>query len=156
MKEIQLTQKQVALIDDADFELVSQYKWHAAWDSRLKGFYASTTVPHPLRTCRKYLLKMHRLIMGLEYGDKRQVDHIHGDTLDNRRDQLRIVTNRQNNQNRRIHRNGRMSGCYFDKHNQKWKAQTTVNGRHKHIGRFASEQLAHEAYLKFTTEKGLT
>jgi hypothetical protein len=45
--EIELTQGQVALIDDEDFELVSKYKWYARWDSHTESFYAVTNTRKP-------------------------------------------------------------------------------------------------------------
>lgn len=64
---------------------------------------------------------MHRQILGLDSDDPRQVDHINGNTLDNRDENLRIVTRAQNMMNRRVNRNS-VTGV---------KGVVVVNGRYK-------------------------
>lgn len=86
MKEILLTQNQVALVDDADFEWLSQWKWYAIWSPGIKGFYAVRRGRLP--DGRRSLIRMHRQILGLDMADKRQGDHVNHDTLDNRRENL--------------------------------------------------------------------
>jgi hypothetical protein len=84
MKLIPLTRGKVAKIDDDDFDRVSQYKWHANFNSSTR-IYAC----HSLKK-----LRMHRLIM--DAPQDLFVDHINGDTLDNRKANLRLVTHLQN------------------------------------------------------------
>jgi hypothetical protein len=145
MKEIPLTQGQVALVDDEDFELVSAHKWYALWDPHTKSFYAVTHLRKP--TGKQTGLYMHRLIMDAKKGE--QVDHIHHQTLDNRRSELRLCTPSQNGCNtgmRSTNTSGftgvsRQTGC------SKWKAQIRVNGKVKYIGYFDTPELAYEARL---------
>lgn len=88
--EIPLTQGKVAVIDDADWPLVSGHKWRAAW-SRRRGantWYAWTSV-------RGSTVGMHRVIMAAPKG--MLVDHRDGDGLNNRRSNLRLATFNQNN-----------------------------------------------------------
>jgi hypothetical protein len=92
MIEIALTQGQIALIDDEDLVLVSQYKWHAEWNSGTKSFYARTTIRKP--DGKRATLSMHRLIMNAQEGER--VDHIHHLTLDNRKSELRRCNPSQN------------------------------------------------------------
>jgi len=75
------------------------------------------------------------------------LDHIDGDTLNNQIQNLRVVTQRENQQNRETHRRGRLVGCYFDKHAQKWKSGIKINNKIIHLGYFDTEQLAHDQYL---------
>ena len=42
-KEISLTQDQVALIDDEDYEWINQWKWHANYDKKVKNYYVKRT-----------------------------------------------------------------------------------------------------------------
>jgi hypothetical protein len=78
---------------------------------------------------------------------KQQIDHINGSRSDNRIENLRDVSNRDNQSNRHTHRNGRLVGASWNKQNKKWKANIVIN-RHKHfLGYFPTEQAAHEAYL---------
>lgn len=136
-----LTQGQTALYDAADAHLIEQHKWQAWWNSKTKSFYARRMYWD--KTAKTYRTEfMARLIMGLERGDERQVDHINHNTLDNRRQNLRIVTNKQNNQNRR-----NVKGYTWDKFNKRWKARIVVDGKPIHLGQFTTEHEAHQAYL---------
>jgi hypothetical protein len=95
---ILLTQGKFAIVDDADYEWLNQWKWCARWHMQTKSFYAVRNIPK-----QSLNMRMHRQILELGNGnhDKRQGDHINHDTLDNRRNNLRIVTSRGNNSNRR-------------------------------------------------------
>ncbi len=76
MKEIQLTRGGVAIIDDEDFERVSELKWHLFKDTH--NSYARTG----------YRIRMHRLVMNAKKDD--QIDHIDGNGLNNQNSNLRI------------------------------------------------------------------
>lgn len=134
MPEVQLTKGKIAIVDSDDIEKVNQYKWHVALcgkDYYAKGYITRTKPIH-----------MSRLIMGLLPGDKRQVDHINHDTLDNRKENLRIVTLQQNCQNRK-----NVKGYYWNKEKAKWVAQIRVNYKTIFLGCFNNEADAHQAYL---------
>ena len=90
MIRLELRPGLTVLADDEDGAIVGSHRWYAT-PNVMGGFYAAA---HPGKTT----VYMHRLIMAAPRG--RQVDHINHDTLDNRRENLRIVTNRQNNENR--------------------------------------------------------
>jgi hypothetical protein len=93
--------------------------------------------------------KAHRLAWLYIYGDfpKGQIDHINGVRDDNRIENLRIVTNRQNCQNYKIHREGKLVGNSFHKNNKKWQSSIVINGKQKYLGYYETQQEAHEAYL---------
>ena len=91
MKKIKLTQGKFALVDDEDFERVSQYKWTAEKCSKSENYYARN---------RTINAKMHRLIMGV-CKSKLVVDHVNHRTLDNRKENLRVCTQKQNLRNRK-------------------------------------------------------
>lgn len=76
------------------------------------------------------------------------IDHINGNTIDNRICNLRCVTERQNSQNRDIHRAGKLIGAHFDKKRGNWKARYKIRDKEHFIGRFPTEIEAHQAYLK--------
>ena len=88
MKLIPLSQNKFAVIDDEDYALVTKYRWHFSKVSKEYGR-AKASLGR-----RGRAISMHRLIMGNPVG--LDVDHINGDTLDNRRCNLRIVTHAQN------------------------------------------------------------
>jgi hypothetical protein len=75
-----------------------------------------------------------------------QIDHINGDKLDNRIENLRLVTNRQNQQNRKKHRAGRLVGATYCKIYHNWQSKIVIDKTSIKIGRYKTEQEAHEAY----------
>jgi hypothetical protein len=98
------------------------------------------------------LIRYSAIIWILHYGTiedtKAVIDHISGDKLDNRIENLRLVTSRENNQNKVKHRNGKLAGCYLDKCNNKWQAQIVTNSKTLFLGRYDTEQEAHAVYCK--------
>lgn len=100
---ITLTKGHTATIDASDLPLVERSCWIAqpAWKDSSK-FYAKARIGNKL-------VKLHRVILGVE-DSAVQVDHINGDTLDNRRVNLRTVSPIENSRNRALQRNNK-SGC---------------------------------------------
>lgn len=92
----------------------------------------------------------HRLAWRLHYGEwpKAHIDHINGDGRDNRIKNLRLVTVRQNANNRWTHRAGRLPGTSRARGSSNWRAYIVVNGKQKHIGCFKTEAQANLAYKK--------
>jgi hypothetical protein len=135
MKEIPLYgRKEVAVIDDADYEAVSKGKWHLAHG------YAVGTV-------NKIALSLHNFIMKPERGQK--VDHKDKNRLNCTRENLRICTNAQNSQNRNKCRFGGQSiykGVFQNKWKNHWYARIMANGENVFIGSFKTEVLAARAY----------
>ena len=122
-----------ALIDEADLEFASQWKW-----SYVQG-YGLRMMRRPDGGNRPVLL--HRALLGLQPGDGRQVDHINRDKLDNRRSNLRIVTQRENNHNMPP-RQGSSRFRGVRKCRDGWQAYVTVDGGFRHLGVFNSEEFA--------------
>jgi len=98
------------------------------------------------------IIKYHAIIWVLTNGtiedENAELDHIDGDKLNNRVENLRLVSSRENNQNRVKHRNGRLTGCSFHKRCNKWEAQIRINGKLVCLGLFDTELEAHTIYLK--------
>lgn len=142
MKQIQLTQGQVALVDDADFEWLNQWKWGARYDPTTGTYYA-------IRGSRKEgktkEVKMARLILGL-IDPKIKGDHKDGNTLNNQRYNLRAVTASQSAINRKKFKNNTSGhkGVSWKEANKKWQVQ--ING--KYGGVFVSLEEAVEVYEK--------
>lgn len=145
MKEIKLTQGQVALVDDEDYDWLNQWKWHAKWHGDIQGYRAARWERSP--NGKLVMVYMSRQILSLGYGDERQADHTHHNTLDHRRSELRIVTNQENNQNRTL-----TKGYTWRKHIRKFEAQIAIGQvggyrQTKHLGYFDNPAEAHHAYL---------
>ena len=134
MKTIQLSQGRFALVDDEDYEWLSQWKWYAHYDPDTKSYYAVRN--SRTGNGKQTTISMHRLIMGATKGQ--QVDHGSHETLDNQRSNLRLTTQQGNSQNRRLPRNNTSGVCgvKWAKRLKKWQAQITVDGKRKHLGCF--------------------
>lgn len=159
MKRIPLTQGQFALVDDEDFERLSQFKWCAWWSQWTKSYYA---VRHGRCDDGKYrTVYMAREIMGAKLGEK--VDHKFHNTLDNRRENLRICTTQQNSINSRMRSDNTsgLKGVSWNKNAKKWQAYI-ANGNRKriHLGYFVAALDAARAYdaeaLRINSEFSLT
>lgn len=148
MKKIQLTQLQVAFVDDSDYEwLVGMGSWFANFypDYADGGrFLALRNVIRP--DGKRTTLYMHRVIMDAQPGE--YVDHIDGTPLNNERENLRIVTNSQNNMNKgsRSDNTSGRRGVYWHKAVKKWCAEIKVNGEKIHLGLFEDLEAASAAH----------
>jgi len=87
---VALTKGHSTLVDDADWEFLRQFTWRAVMASPNALVYAVTTIPSPDRR----QLRLHRMLLNPPPGIL--ADHINGDTLDNRRCNLRLATAAQN------------------------------------------------------------
>lgn len=151
---IELTQNKVAMIDIGDAEKVMQFKWytHKCGEKRIQ--FRALTRPW-IKSEKKYVtVYMHRFIMDAPPGMK--VDHINGNGLDNRRENLRICTHSENNFNKRkpIKDNpvSRYKGVFWNKKCSKWVAKVRKNNVTKHAGYYDCEREAALAYNKKALE----
>jgi len=111
----------------------------AGWDD---GFYHRITINR--KTCHA-----HRIAWLLTYGSwpVEQIDHINGNTKDNRLANLRNVSNRENSRNKKIYKNNTSGtlGVSFDKSKQGYVASIMINGKHKNLGVFKNKEEASAA-----------
>jgi AP2 domain len=124
-KEIQLTQGQVAIVDDGDYGWLTSWKWYAQWNPKTKSFYAAR---RGAGSCaggkdRRGVILMHREILGLT--DKRLVNHWNHNTLDNQRHNLKDVNNAQNTRHsgKRCNNTSGFKGVTWYASPQKWGAR---------------------------------
>jgi hypothetical protein len=135
MRTIELTQGQFAVVDDEDFDLLSRWKWFAHWEKRTQSFYACRSVSADANG-KKGTVWMHRQILGLSVGDGKIGDHINTEaTLDNRRNNLRIVTAHQSMCNRRAHKNNRSGVKGISLNNGSYLVRIVVNRKTICLGR---------------------
>lgn len=148
VKEIELTQDKVALVDDSDYEKLNNVKWHAHCQLKKNNrqtCYAERVTIDPTSK-KRTTHHMHRVIM--KPSSNQVVDHINGDGLDNRKENLRVVTNRVNLLNRHHEKSSKYPGLCWDKSLNTWKIHLTVNGKQKYIGCGKDEDKAFEKYKK--------
>ena len=146
MKMIPLTQGQVALVDDEDFERFGHLEWGAL--KRKDGtFYAVGS--NPIYREKPHTIYLHRAIMGVT-DPKIDVDHKNHDTLDcRRRKNLRICTRSQNMANRKGSQSNSISGTRgvsWHVKSGKWTACLQVNKRYIYLGVFKKKEDAAAAY----------
>jgi hypothetical protein len=144
MKTIPLANSDmVVMVDDCDFERLSQYKW-----TRKKNKYNFYAERYSYIDGRQVFISMHREILGLDRGDKRKGDHKNMNGLDNQRCNLRVATNSLNSRNSRIRSSNKSGyrGVSWDKLSRKWKTQITVNWKVKHVGTYDNIENAAMAY----------
>jgi hypothetical protein len=141
MKEIKLTRGKIALVDDTDYEWLNSFKW--CWVEVRKGYtgYAVRNVGKWKATKHQ---SMHRLLMGNPKG--KVVDHINGNSLDNRRSNLQAISNRQNlSRASRVKRASATSiyqGVLRPKGRGKWAAQVWHQGTLYRVDGFDTEHYA--------------
>lgn len=132
----------VALVDDSDFERVSQFKWYPA-KSR-STFYALTSTKID---GKRIDFLLHRFLLGLKRGDP-MTDHIDGDGLNCQKFNLRLATNGQNQWNRRKNKNAtsQFKGVSYHSARNNWQARIQANGVERFLGCFVTEVDAAVAY----------
>lgn len=131
-KYIQLTQGLSALVDDADYEKFGHLNWKAHKNG--KKYYATMNYKDGEKFRQ---LTLHREIMNPPKG--MFVDHINGNPLDCRRENMRLVTSSQNAMNRRLRSDNKLGVVGVSKTKSgKYAAYYSVSGKMKHLGRFAT------------------
>jgi hypothetical protein len=118
----------IAFVDKSDLSLLKQYdvRWYVMQDKSIKKvekFYVMTTIDG------KTVL-LHRLLMG--FPDELVVDHKNGNPLNNRRSNLRLLTQSQNALNRRgaeLRSKSGVLGVHWSKARGKWRARVKQNGK---------------------------
>lgn len=152
-RTIFLTKGAVTVVDDEDFEWLSQHKWYATtgyaarWMKRPEGGFVR--------------VHMHREIAGVSTVSGRiaPVDHINGDRLDNRRSNLRVATPSENalNSKRYATNTSGYPGVSLRKRNltKPWEARVVYLGRYVYGGYFATPEEAAERVNDLLKERGI-
>lgn len=143
-KHISLNKGLFAIVDDEDFESLSKFKWRSNHNRR--NIYVQRASPTKPKT-----VMMHRQVLGITDG-KITIDHINGNGLDNRKENLRIATGSQNagNSRMRIGTFGKYKGVHF--FNEKWVARIGHQNKRYYLGRFETREAAALACNKKYTE----
>lgn len=143
MKQIRLSDGSLVTLDDADFEAHGAFNWHAVGNPGKK--YATRFERRGPGV--RVAIRLHRVIAGA--GPAQLVDHVNGDTTDNRRCNLRLCDDFGNHRNARKQRKpsaSRFKGVAWMKHMGRWQARITVNGKKLFLGYFDSDEAGARAY----------
>jgi hypothetical protein len=140
MRSIPLTQGRFALVSDEDFLVLSQWTWCVSGNG-----YAHRSVNI---NGRKSTVKMHRTVIHAPKGF--DIDHINGNKLDNRRENLRIASRSLNMHNvpKRVTNTSGYKGVTWHKAANKWCAQIMINYKNHYLGLFENIEEAVRARRK--------
>lgn len=143
MEKISLTQGKVAIVDDWNYDWLTQWKW--SYIVNISG--NEYAVRYLRQNGRSKTIYMHRQIM--KTPDNKETDHINHNSLDNRVSNLRICTKAENQHNRRPHgKTSQYKGVAWHATGNKWVSHISVSKKHRYLGLFNTELEAAEAYKK--------
>jgi hypothetical protein len=145
-RKIPLTQGKFAIVDPDDYYRISEYKWSA---SRVYNKFYAVRTGTAEKGRRGKTIRMHREIADIP--DGLECDHINGNSLDNRKANLRPVTRQQNcwnNRKRRPKSRSKYKGVSHNSRGRPWKAMLTVGGKRKYLGSFDTQKQAAKEYDK--------
>ena len=139
-KIIPLTQGKIALVDDEDYEYINQWKWCYHSEG-----YAKNNSLEKMRF-------MHREILHIQ--DKVDIDHINGNKLDNRKENLRVCSRSQNMANSKKHKNStsKYKGVSWSRSKKRWRVTIMKNRKAYFLGLFDNPVDAATAYDKKALE----
>jgi hypothetical protein len=136
-------------IDEEDYERVTSLKWNTSLnlDPRNKRYFIHSYRDTTGKLCN---ISLHRFILGLIKYDGIICDHINGDTLDNRKSNLRKCNKEGNARNVRISKRNTTGykGVVFHKRDKKYQANITVCNKKIHLGYYNTPEEAYRAYCK--------
>lgn len=140
MKYIPLSQNKYAIVDDEDFEYLSQWKWSL----NSYGYARRTT---SIKLGKRKEISLHREIIKAKKGEL--VDHINFNKLDNRKSNLRIVNASFSalHQEKSINNISGQTGVDFVKDRNKWRARISINKGRLTLGYFDTKEKATQVYL---------
>ena len=143
MPEIPLTQDQVTIVDDIDYDFLMQFKWYA--NKIGHGYYAVRNIRQNGRGTSEL---MHRAIAERMDILADQIDHRDQDQLNNRRENLRPATMSENQHNQGFRQNNTSGylGVHWDSSKSKWQARVQHQGKRRHLGYFEDPAEASEVY----------
>jgi hypothetical protein len=148
-RRIYLGEGEWTIVEPEDYYRLGNFKWF------IKGNGTKLYVLRSFKIGPKKtkMIAMHREIMDAPKG--RLVDHRNGDSLDNRRGNLRFATQSQNLANAirdKSKTTSRFTGVYLDKSRRKWLVEIRIQKKKVFLGRFTDEIEAAKAYDRAARE----
>ena len=143
MKYIPLTQGKQAIVDDEDYPELIKHKWYYKVNRKVYPGYAIRAY---YIGKKQKVIRMHRFL--LKISGKERGDHRNGNTLDNRKENLRICTQGDNTRNsvKRKDTDNIYKGIHFVKNRNKWIARIQFNYKRIHSGYFNNPEDAAQKY----------
>mgnify|MGYP000844096894 CR=1 FL=1 len=148
---VELEREKIVKVDACEIDRITKFSWIAR---NSKGKFYACALDRPKRKGGRYVILMHRLLLGLDIAsrDSRFIDHINGDSLDNRRSNLRVATEQQNHWNYPKTHLGHPLFKGVRRHGNRWKAYICLDNKYRHIGSFVTDIEAAKAYDKAAIE----
>jgi len=131
-RRIPLTQKQFTIVSVANYHNLMCWDWYAVYNRRAHCFYAVRTVSLP--DGRKSTIHMQRQILGLVHGDRLAAQHINRNSLDNRRDNLRIIARGDQLRKTQSYKGAESKGVAIHLRRNRCCAYIVIKGKAKHLG----------------------
>ena len=150
-KVVVLPTGEEVLVDEEDYERVSKVAWHITPQGRVVKNKCLRQDQNGTRTA------LHRFILGVT-DPSIQIDHINRNPLDNRKSNLRVCNQSQNNCNRgklvTAKTTSKYKGVSYKANRKKnpWYCKVKYQGKHLHLGCFSTEREAGLCYNKFALE----
>lgn len=148
MKLLPLTRGLSAVVDDGVYEWASKFKWyaqsHPGYEYAVRNDYSGS---------KPKTILLHRIIAGAQPDD--DVDHINGDPLDNRTENLRCCSHKDNMRNHRRKARKYLPGVlkWKSKKGIKWAARGGSGEGRVYLGQFDTEEAAHAAHLAYNKKE---
>jgi hypothetical protein len=133
------------LIDDEDYEKIIQHNWFPCTPGKLTYFFF-----YERENGKRHYYKLHRFLLNAPEGSV--VDHIDGNTLDNRKANLRITDWKGNARNHGLSSTNTSGyrGVKYDKEKNRWRATIQIKENHIHLGYYPSKEIASYIYEEAT------
>jgi len=127
------------IMDVEDIEKCRPYKWYMSQQGYIRTGYG---------------LRLTNIILGVKTNRTTIIDHINGNPLDNRKQNLQVITQQQNQIKKKMQKNNTSGykGTYWNKTNNKWVSYIGYNRKRLHLGCFASKEEATAVYNKKAKE----
>lgn len=139
----------ITLFSELDSDLIESYKW------RVNDHNYLIRARRRKEQGNSTWIRFHRVIAERMHLDlSYEIDHINGNRLDNRRENLRIATRQQQLFNTCLRRNSQIpyKGVYFDKSRNKYMARIQIGGKQINLGRYDTPELAYQVYCLKASE----
>jgi hypothetical protein len=138
-----LTRGKFSVLDEEDAMWAQDLLW--VYNPARSGYAQRTDVSNGRRT-----VSLHEAIAARAGIHGQEIDHVNGNGLDNRRQNLRSANRLQNSRNKAVYKNNTSGhrGVWYDSRVKRWRAHIRLHGTLIHLGCFRSIEEAVGARLR--------